>query len=750
MAILAIIIKRFERQRTENLRSLEESNRRLNTEIAEREKAQNALKASEALFRNIFRTSPEAIVISRLSDGLILDVNDGFNALTGYPKPAVVGKTAEEIQLWKDPRNRKTFVENLNRYGSVRNLATQFITRDGSVRSVLLSSKIVPLQNGPHILTVTRDITEIKEAEARLKKSEEKFRSFFEAAADLIHLLDEHGHILMTNPTTLERLQYNEDQMLGRKLSDFMSIRSAEAFQRHFQSILSRGFHRGEYELITSSGAVVSVDASASVIHGDNGEPLHIITFQKDITDRKLAARKLEASHTFLLIANRHSEMTPVLEAFMKEIEKLTRCQAVAVRILNDNGSAPYAASFGFDADFCVLEKTDPGGAMGASRNVGICRHMLNGTLGSVLPCFTKYGSFHSNQAGKFWGSMARYEKDSKKNICNQVGFESLALIPIRSGETIIGLIHVADRQRDKISPATVEILEGAAMQLGSAIQRIRAEEALKAAYDVLEKNVQERTEELRKTNSQLQQEIEKHRKTEQALLQYQTQLRTLSAELLKTGEQERRRIAAEIHDRIGQTLAITKIQLGALRACLSDRKILMSVDAVRDLVSQTIKDTRSLTFELSPPILYELGLVAALEWLAETLRKQSGFVVHVKPENCDETRIDNTIRELLFRTIRELLLNVVKHAQAHQAIVSIYILSDHVTVVVRDDGVGFSPDTLNAEDVTSRGFGLFSIREQLNHYGGRSTIEASPGAGTQVTIELPLTENGISLNAKD
>jgi len=750
MSILAMVIKRIEHQRTEHLRTLEESNQRLNIEIGEREKAQKALKASEALFRNVFRTSPEAIVISRLSDGLILDVNEGFKVLTGHSKSAVIGKTAEEINLWKASRNRKAFVENLNRYGSVRNLATQFITRDGSVKSVLLSSKIVPLQNEPNILTVARDITEIKAAEARLKKSEEKFRSFFEAAADLIHLFDGQGRILMTNPAALERLQYNADQMIGRMLSDFMTVRSAEDFRRHFHSLLSHGFHRGEYELMTSSGAVVNVDTSASVIRGDNGEPLHIISFQKDITERKLAERKLEASHRFLLIANRHSKMTPVLDAFMKEIKNLTRCQAVAVRILNDNGSAPYAASFGFEPEVCVLEKADSEGPFGASGNLGICRHMLNGKLFSALPCFTEHGSFHSNHTSQFWGSIANYEKDITKNVCSQVGFESLALIPIRLGEATIGLIHVADRQKNKIFPSIVEILESAAMQLGSAIQRIRAEEALEAAYDELERTVQARTEELRKTNLHLQEEIEEHRKTEQSLLQYQTQLRTLSAELLKAGERERRRIAAEIHDRIGQTLAITKIQLGALRACLSDKKILMSVDAVRDLVSQTIKDTRSLTFELSPPVLYELGLMAALQWLAETLQKQSGLIVQLKHNNGDETRINNTIRELLFRTIRELLLNVVKHAQARQAIVSIYILPNHVTVVVRDDGVGFSPDTLNAEDTTSRGFGLFSIQEQLNHHGGRSTIDTLQGAGTQITIELPLTGNGVSRSAKD
>ncbi|WP_373500406.1 PAS domain S-box protein [Desulfococcus sp.] len=739
MIILAVGIKKSERQRTRNLQTLAHINERLSAEIEERQKAQEALKASETLFRDIFRTSPEAINISRLKDGMILDINEGFTTLTGWSQADAVRKTVEDLKLWKNPGDRKEFIDDLRKNGFVRNLATHFITRSGSVRSVLLSSKIFDLKNEPHILTVTRDITEIKAAEARLKQSEETFRSFFESAADMIHMLDPEGRILMTNPAALDRLQYSAREMFGRKLAEFMSILSGQAFRGNLQPLLSNGFHRGEYEFIAKDGSTISVDASDSCIRDETDTPAYIISFQKDITERKLAEWKLNASYTFLAIANRHTEMTPVLEDFIKEIREITDCQAVAVRILNETGSLPYAATHGFDPEFCPLKKA------GGENNTGICKHILDHTAPQNLNCFTPYGSFHHNQCTRFWGTAPGYEKDPLHNPCCQFGFESLALIPIRSGNESIGLIHVADRRENQIPFDIVDILEGGAMQLGSAIQRIRAENALKASYGMLEKKVQERTEALLQTNAKLKQEIAEHLKTEQSLLHYQVQLRKLSAVLLKTGELERRRIATEIHDRIGQTLAIAKIQLGALRAAASDDTTLKAIDDIRDLVAQTIKDTRSLTFELSPPVLYELGLISALQWLAENLGNQSHLIIHVKQNHSDETLLDGNARELLFRTVRELLLNAVKHARASQAIISIRIRPDHVQATVSDDGVGFSPENIQAEDNSSLGFGLFSIQEQLNHHGGRLTIDSSPGKGARMTIDLPLTSGELS-----
>lgn len=243
----------------------------------------------------------------------------------------------------------------------------------------------------------------------------------------------------------------------------------------------------------------------------------------------------------------------------------------------------------------------------------------------------------------------------------------------------------------------------------------------------------------LLRTKDNLVLEIEQRKRYEQELLGFQQRLRELSARLIQTEARERRHIASKIHDRIGQTLAVIKMQLGAVKAELDFQDMKNRIESIRELVSQTIHDVRTLTFELSPPILYELGLKAALESLAEKLHNQSGLEVEIQMDGNDRG-LDADRALLLFRTCSELLLNVVKHAGARQAQVFLTIDSDLVAGKITDDGVGFDPIVLHdGFDPSERGFGLFSIQEQLQSYGGAMEVNSVRNQGSSVTITLPL-----------
>ena len=280
---------------------------------------------------------------------------------------------------------------------------------------------------------------------------------------------------------------------------------------------------------------------------------------------------------------------------------------------------------------------------------------------------------------------------------------------------------------------------------LGTAIERVQAEQALKDSHENLEKRVDERTEMLLQTKNKLVLEVEQRKQYEQELLGLQQRLRELSSRLIQTEARERRRIATEIHDRIGQTLAVIKMQLGAVQAEFDLNDLRGKVESIRELVSQTIRDVRTLTFELSPPILYELGLRSALDWLAERVRKQSGLAVDVEVVGNDRV-LDADSRVFLFRTCSELVVNVVKHADAKRARVNIHINDDLITVRVTDDGVGFDPTLLEIGfDPSERGFGLFSIREQLQYFGGNYSVDSKPNLGSVVTIQLSLAMTTLS-----
>jgi PAS domain S-box-containing protein len=228
-------------------------------------------------------------------------------------------------------------------------------------------------------------------------------------------------------------------------------------------------------------------------------------------------------------------------------------------------------------------------------------------------------------------------------------------------------------------------------------------------------------------------------KEAEEQIRNYQEQLRSLASQLSLAEERERRTLATELHDHIGQILALTQIKLGALGVKAAGTNLEEPVNEVRDLVETVIKSTRSLTFELSPPILYELGLEAALEWFGEYLQEQHGLTVEVQ-KDAEDKPIESETRALLFKVVRELMLNSVKHGHAHHLRVIVGRKDQNLSIEVIDDGVGFIPTPPGTEAKTS-GFGLFSIRERLHHLGGRLQVESAPGQGTQVSLLIPLWE---------
>jgi hypothetical protein len=299
--------------------------------------------------------------------------------------------------------------------------------------------------------------------------------------------------------------------------------------------------------------------------------------------------------------------MDPLLNDFVAEIEKLACCAAVGLRILDDQGYIPYQSYTGFSKKFYDSESY-----LSIHAEQCMCMRVVRKETDRKSTYFTAGGSFHTGSTTGFMATLSDSQKKRYRNNCNAFGYESVALIPIHAGDQLIGLVHVADPQQDIFSDEMVGMLEGAAIQLGTAIKRVRAEQALRESHQDLERKVADRTAEMVRTNEQLQREVRERRRTEQDLLRHQDRLRALTSELLLTEERERRRIATDLHDRIGQTLAVSRIKLGALREAAGPGDLARQVDEIRGFVEQTIQDTSTLTFELSPPALYELGLEAA------------------------------------------------------------------------------------------------------------------------------------------
>ena len=235
--------------------------------------------------------------------------------------------------------------------------------------------------------------------------------------------------------------------------------------------------------------------------------------------------------------------------------------------------------------------------------------------------------------------------------------------------------------------------------------------------------------------------ELQHHRlHLEEMVAERTDQLRALTMELAKVEERERRAIAQDLHDDLGQILAVVKIKLRSLEMLdryQGDGDSKQQVEEIGVMVDQANRALRSLSTQLSPPVLSQFGLVPALEWLAEEMQRSNGLNVRIHDDG-KFLLLDETLRSSLFRTVRELLINVSKHARTDAAEVSVFVDGDKLVISVEDAGIGFDARQRLRPSVDG-GYGLFSVRERLNAIGGEMQIDSRPGDGTVVVLTLPL-----------
>lgn len=218
---------------------------------------------------------------------------------------------------------------------------------------------------------------------------------------------------------------------------------------------------------------------------------------------------------------------------------------------------------------------------------------------------------------------------------------------------------------------------------------------------------------------------------------EYAEQLRQLSTRQIREEDEQRRRIAMELHDSIGQYLSVAEMRMDQLgegigmtlqqTECLKDSQ---------DLIRQSMAQVRTLTFALSPPILYDLGLEEALDWLAEEMEKKYKIRIEYNPDS-NSSGLPNEKRMFLFRSARELIMNGIKHSQSRTMRMTTHCREGMYGIEVSDNGVGFEIDSEARKGVES--FGLFSIAERASHIGGSMRIESEAGKGTRVYIEIPV-----------
>jgi signal transduction histidine kinase len=218
--------------------------------------------------------------------------------------------------------------------------------------------------------------------------------------------------------------------------------------------------------------------------------------------------------------------------------------------------------------------------------------------------------------------------------------------------------------------------------------------------------------------------------------------LRLHSSEASLAVERERRKLAVDLHDGLGQLLALANIKLALLHNMAEVEKLDPQFQEVESLIAEACGRSREMTLQLCPPVLYEVGLVEAVRWLANDMERRYGLKVTLE-EDGQRRPLDEMMRISLFRSVSELLINVAKHAKTDTALVHVSHWNQFVKISVEDTGIGFD----FASGAT--GYGLFSVRERLHHLGGIVKMESVHGTGTRISLLAPVESAGSEMRTE-
>jgi|GEM_PF-1342280 len=499
----------------------------IDEDVTERKLAELELQKKEELYRLLTENSTD-LISKRTLDGVFTYVSPVCKSMLGYSQDEMVGRSAFEFVHPDDLASAKENCDALLKSGQTHTLSFRIRRKDG--RYIWIEAKgksLIDSAGDPiELIVVSRDITDRKLADEALRASEEKYRAMMENMRDIVYSISLDGTVTFITPN-IDALGYAMGDVIGHNLSEFvhpddlgpvlqdvdLAVRTGESFPTNLR-------------LRTKDGSYIYAEEVGKAIKLAGGS-VQVTGTIRDVTRRMRMEKALEAINNILRIANNQMELRPLLEEIVSYIKEISRCNAVGIRLLDDEGNIPYQAYEGFSQSFYETESP-----LSVKSDKCMCIEVITGKADPELPFYSDGGSFYINGTARFLATVSEEEKGQTRNICNQVGYESVALIPIRFKDRITGLIHIADPNENMVPLDLVEIMEGVAMQLGPAIARVQAQQALKdsesqlrSAQADLERRVQKRTAELTRANQELQKEITERILAEEALKESERRL---------------------------------------------------------------------------------------------------------------------------------------------------------------------------------------------------------------------------------
>jgi PAS domain S-box-containing protein len=515
------------------------------------------------------------------------------------------------------------------------------------------------------------------------RESEERLRLkvvALESAANAILITDREGRILWTNPAFSQLTGYAAEEVLGKNPRLLKSDRTDQTtYLNLWETILAGRVWRGEIWNRRKDGSVYLEGQTISPVRDEQGEITHFIAVKRDITE----IRRSEETRQALFEAGLAVQEPLGLQ------ERMSRLLQAAQRVL--------------EADRVIILLADPEGQwleaaaqMGADEPLAGIRVPIGPEAGGLARAYL-------TRQPIIWEGRGPVPEDLrlKPPYDGIKAFRSrnFAIFPLVVQGRAIGVLAL-DRKysRRPMEPDRLELFHIFAVQAALAIQNARLFESIR----------------------------EQH-----------AQLRALTSRLAEAEEGERRRLARELHDRVGQSLTTLGINLNILRDLLSPESAAKVGPRLHDslnLVAESVGNIRDVMAELRPPVLDDYGLPAALRWCGDQFERRTGLSTKVRGDELTP-RPPQGVETALFRIAQEALTNVAKHARATQVTISLEGGLKTIRLIIADDGIGFGPGDRRS---AAPGWGLPIMSERALAAGGSLRVDSTPGTGTRIVVEVP------------
>jgi PAS domain S-box-containing protein len=670
-------------------------------DITERKRAEEALRVAHQYNRSLIEASLDPIVTIS-ADGKIMDANKAAELVRGVLRHQLIG--SDFSNYFTEPKKAREGYQEVFEKGSVRDYPLAIRHISGHITPVLYNATVYKNEAGEiqGVFAAARDITERKKAEEAAQAQYALREAIENSLVTGIMVVKKDGRLAHVNPALCRMTGWAEEELIGSMPPfSFWPIEPLETRAKSFRALLREKIPLESFEtrLCRKNGESFDALVLVSSLKNAQGKALGWVASIGDITQRKETERRIHATNTLLSLFSKKPSRKEYLDSVVDLIQNWSGCRCVGIRVLNKQGDIPYESYVGFSREFWESENW-----LSVQRDQCVCIRVVTGKSDPQdISVITPGGSFCCGNTIEFVNHLSDEEKSRYRGLCIKNGFLSVTIIPIRYLDKIVGAIHLADKREAFMPLSIVEFLESMAPLIGEAINRLNLEEELRES---------------------------------------ENRLRVLSLQLLTVQENERKRIAMELHDGIGQMLTAIKFKVenilqekGKGKARAKEK----SLKAIVPMVRESVEEVRRIQMDLRPSTLDDLGILATLGWFCREYQKIYSHIRIEKEIGLQESEVSTPLKTVIYRLTQEALNNIAKHSKADLIHLSLRKREDRVEWVVKDNGIGFDLEEILSSERSERGLGLNSMRERTELSGGSFEIETTLGAGTMIRVSWPL-----------